>query len=99
MVSSEKPELRIGRLSECEIFLDEAVVSRRHAKVYYADSSYYVQDTGSRNGTLLNARPITQPTKLYPGDIIGVGSSKIIYEQAVGISFDQEQDISAQTIS
>ena len=98
LVSSEKNTLRIGRLAECEIFLDEAVVSRKHAEIYFDDSNFYVQDSGSRNGTLVNANYISQPTALSPGDVIGVGSAKIIYEQAESMSFAPEQDLSRQTI-
>ncbi len=98
LVSSEKSELRIGRLPECEIFLDEAVVSRRHAKVYLDNRKYYLQDTGSRNGTLLNTKPITQPTELSPGDTISVGSATIVYQHSATICFDNDHDPSAKTI-
>ncbi len=98
LVSSEKNSLRIGRLADCEIFLDELLVSRKHAEIYFADSRYYVQDTASKNGTFVNAEFITQPTELSPGDIISVGSAKIIYEQAERIPLEAEQDLSAMTV-
>ncbi len=98
LVSSEKKKLRIGRLPVCEIFLDENVVSRRHAEVYSINSKYHVHDTGSRNGTMVNGKRITQPTELSPGDIIGVGSAEIVYEPSKNIALDIDRDFAETTI-
>jgi serine phosphatase RsbU (regulator of sigma subunit)/pSer/pThr/pTyr-binding forkhead associated (FHA) protein len=91
LVTSQKKSLRIGRLPDSEIFVDEQVISRRHAEVYRSDSTYYVQDAGSRNGTLLNGERISQPAELTPGDVIGVGNSRIVFEPSEGLSFLKEQ--------
>jgi sigma-B regulation protein RsbU (phosphoserine phosphatase) len=91
LVSSQKKVLHIGRLPESEIFVDEPVVSRRHAEIYQSDSTYYVKDAGSRNGTLVNGDRISQPARLKPGDVVGVGNSKIIYEPSESVSFLKEK--------
>ncbi len=98
LVSSDKYELKIGRLPECEIFLDEAVVSRRHASIFLHDRKYFLKDTGSRNGTLLNSRPVEQEMELCPGDTIGIGSTRIIYQHPASICFDADLDPCAQTV-
>jgi serine phosphatase RsbU (regulator of sigma subunit) len=99
LVSSKKSLLRIGRLPESEIYLDEPVVSRRHADIYKSDASYYVKDMGSRNGTLVNGERISQPTEISPGDTVGIGNSQIVYEPSEGISFLKEQGAAEPTSS
>ena len=77
--SLDQPELTIGRSSECDIFIDDAVVSAVHAvieKVEHLnnamDSEYYIQDQGSTNGTLVNGEAV-QRHKLTHDDVIRVG--------------------------
>jgi serine phosphatase RsbU (regulator of sigma subunit)/pSer/pThr/pTyr-binding forkhead associated (FHA) protein len=95
LVSSQKKTLRIGRLPDSEILVDEPVISRRHAEIYRSDSTYYVQDTGSRNGTLVNGKRISQPTVIAPGDVIGVGNCRIIFEPTDSFSFLKERGAAA----
>ena len=101
LVTSEKRILRIGRLPSSEIYIDDLVVSRRHAEVYFADEGYFVRDTGSRNGTFLNGERVFDPIALKPGDVIGVGSSRIVYEPSDSVAFlkDGEDTQSTSAIS
>jgi sigma-B regulation protein RsbU (phosphoserine phosphatase) len=99
LVSSKKGLLRIGRLPESEIYLDEPVVSRRHADIYKSDSAYYVKDMGSRNGTLVNGERISRPTEISSGDTVGIGNSRIIFEPTEGISFLKERGAAEPTSS
>lgn len=63
-------EVLIGR---CEpggsqagkICLPDSRVSRTHARIVRRDGAYFVQDLGSTNGSLLNARQLT-PQEYYP---------------------------------
>ncbi|MFM8271229.1 MAG: HD domain-containing phosphohydrolase [Gemmata sp.] len=73
--------LRIGRLPELEIALDDLSVSRVHAEVYLADNGWVVRDRGSSNGTALNGARIgrtPQPVKV--GDTIQTGSLRFQVE-------------------
>jgi serine phosphatase RsbU (regulator of sigma subunit)/pSer/pThr/pTyr-binding forkhead associated (FHA) protein len=92
LVSSHKKTLRIGRLPESEIAIDEQVISRNHAEIVQSDSGYSVRDAGSRNGTLVNGERINQPTELKPGDVIGVGNARIVFEPSEGLSFRKERE-------
>ena len=55
----------IGRHPECEIQLDEASVSRYHAKITLDHGHFYVQDLNSRNGTTLNGDSVLTPTRIF----------------------------------
>ncbi|VTR94601.1 metal dependent phosphohydrolase : Uncharacterized protein (Fragment) OS=uncultured bacterium GN=ACD_39C00098G0005 PE=4 SV=1: FHA: GAF_3: HD [Gemmata massiliana] len=67
--------LRIGRLPELEVSVDDLSVSRLHAEVYLADEGWVVRDRGSSNGTILNGVRIgrtPQPVKI--SDAIQIGN-------------------------
>jgi len=70
-------EWLIGRDAGCEVCLDDAVASRRHARLYRDHrGAMWIQDLQSKNGTLLNERAITQsPVKNF--DRIGIGGCEI----------------------
>ena len=46
----------IGRLPECEVYLDDVNVSKKHAKFGYNqdEKSFTIIDLGSRNGTFIH---------------------------------------------
>jgi diguanylate cyclase (GGDEF)-like protein len=67
------PTTVVGRSLDCQIKIHESGVSRRHALITQAaETEYFVQDLGSRNGTTVRARPITR-ARLVDGDRIGIG--------------------------
>jgi sigma-B regulation protein RsbU (phosphoserine phosphatase) len=60
----------IGRSPECNVVLDVAAVSRRHAIITLTDDQFWVQDTGSRNGTIVNGQKVVGQAQLRDGDRI-----------------------------
>ncbi|BBO34875.1 SpoIIE family protein phosphatase [Lacipirellula parvula] len=60
----------IGRSPECDFVLDVAAVSRRHAAVLRDKDLYFIQDNGSRNGTIVNGHAIDGQAQLRDGDQI-----------------------------
>ncbi len=58
----------IGRSADCEVPLDVAAVSRRHAAILRDRGLYFVEDLQSRNGTFLNEERITGRSPLSEGD-------------------------------
>jgi diguanylate cyclase (GGDEF)-like protein len=63
----------VGRSPECEIQIDHAGISRRHARILQeSETEYVLQDLGSRNGTTVRGRPVTR-CRLEDGDRIGFG--------------------------
>jgi two-component system cell cycle response regulator len=65
--------VRVGRMSDNEIVLDDDAVSRRHARLEKRESGWAVMDVGSRNGTLVNDREISGVAKLAHGDRLKIG--------------------------
>lgn len=58
----------IGRSAECDVPLDVAAVSRRHAAILRDHDRFYVEDLHSRNGTFLNDQRIIDRLPLSDGD-------------------------------
>ena len=74
----EGERLSIGRSPEAEIFLDDVTVSRDHAVLVRRSGAWYLDDSGSLNGTYVNRRRIDSH-KLEDGDELQVGKFKLAY--------------------
>ncbi len=77
-----RPDSGLHYYPDVEIELDDAV-SRRHAEVVKRGDSYYLVDTGSTNGTLLNGErlPAQEERLLAYGDRIRIGDrTEIMFE-------------------
>lgn len=70
----------IGRSRECDVVLDDANVSRRHAEIRPSGGSWIVLDLGSTNGVKVNGRRIAGPQSLKSGDSLELGSSQLTFE-------------------
>ncbi|WP_449657357.1 FHA domain-containing protein [Streptomyces millisiae] len=73
---------RIGRSAEADIPLDDPDVSRVHCAISLDPGGRVtVTDLGSRNGTLLDGRPVTGgPVPMPPGALLRLGESLIRVE-------------------
>jgi len=68
--------VRVGRSASAELRFDgakDATVSTHHAQIVFERGAYFLIDTGSRNGTLLNGRRITAKQALKSGDRVCFG--------------------------
>lgn len=65
-------ELSIGRGSENAVIVDGTGISRIHARVYFADQSWHVEDLGSTNGTRVNNSNVNEAS-LADGDTVAFG--------------------------
>ena len=70
----------IGRSPECEIFLDDVTVSRRHAVLVRRDGEFVIEDQGSLNGTFLNRQRI-ESAELSDGDELQIGKYRLTFLQ------------------
>jgi pSer/pThr/pTyr-binding forkhead associated (FHA) protein len=74
----EKDRTSLGRAPECEIFLDDVTVSRRHAVITRAADGFTLHDEGSLNGTYVNRHRVESAT-LGDGDEVQIGKYKLTY--------------------
>jgi two-component system cell cycle response regulator len=72
VVSLRSGQLTIGRSPQADLHLAEDGVSRKHARICWADGAYVLEDLGSQNGTFLWGKPISA-VQLRQGDLIRVG--------------------------
>ncbi len=64
---------RIGRGETCHLRPNSEQVSREHAEFTLAGDKVMVRDLGSRNGTLVNGKAVTEPYSLKDRDLVTVG--------------------------
>jgi pSer/pThr/pTyr-binding forkhead associated (FHA) protein len=60
----------VGRAPECQMRLEEASLSRKHARLIPTDEGIIIEDLGSTNGTFLNGERVQRATA-KPGDEVG----------------------------
>ena len=70
--------MAIGRSPEAAVFLDDVTVSRDHAVLVRRSGAWYLDDSGSLNGTYVNRRRI-ESHKLEDGDELQIGKYKLTY--------------------
>ena len=70
----------IGRSRECDIVIEDAGISRRHAELRPGAGGWVLTDLGSTNGVLVNGRRIQGPRELEPGDRLELGATEILFE-------------------
>ena len=71
-------ETRIGRSPRCEISLSQPGVSGFHARILRDGSRWVLEDTGSKNGTLVNDEP-QERCELADGDVIAIGFAALTF--------------------
>jgi pSer/pThr/pTyr-binding forkhead associated (FHA) protein len=72
------PKTLIGRSPECDVFLDDVTVSRRHAELTNDGSTFTIKDLGSLNGTFVNRRRI-ETAVLEDDDELQIGKYRMTF--------------------
>jgi hypothetical protein len=68
----------LGRSRDCDIQLNDANASRRHAELRQEGASYWIVDLGSTNGMEVNGKRVKR-AKLRDGDTITIGSTELTF--------------------
>jgi pSer/pThr/pTyr-binding forkhead associated (FHA) protein len=77
----EKPELFLGRELTGDIVINDAEVSRKHARFSFQGGGYLIEDLGSTNGTIVSGQRLTVPLALRGGEVITIGEHvSLVYE-------------------
>jgi hypothetical protein len=74
----DQERLTIGRSPDCDVFLDDVTVSRRHAELVRRQGGYVIADLGSLNGTYVNRRRV-ETVRLEDGDEVQIGKYKLTF--------------------
>jgi sigma-B regulation protein RsbU (phosphoserine phosphatase) len=87
-VALERGPMNIGRSPQNEVCLPSLSLSRHHARLHGQGREWRLEDSGSRNGTFVNGRPVgvaelsgtgDNAVELRDGDEIRLGDVKAIY--------------------
>ena len=68
----------IGRLSSCDVSIDDAQVSRQNTALIYQNNKLYVRNLSETNGTMLNGIALRDVREIQPGDTLIMGDTKIV---------------------
>jgi pSer/pThr/pTyr-binding forkhead associated (FHA) protein len=68
----------IGRSTNCQLSLDDPLVSRLHARLSVTPEGVLVEDLGSRNGVRVNGDKLDQPRLLEHGDKVAIGNQEMV---------------------
>lgn len=68
----------IGRHPDCEIFLHDVTVSRRHSEIRRSNDEFRVHDLGSLNGSYVNGERVEERV-LTSGDELQIGRFKLLF--------------------
>ncbi len=74
-------DTHLGRADENDVVLTGDKVSRRHARIHTNSEQVTLEDLGSRNGTQLNGKAISQVVPLKDGDRVSVGENTLVLRQ------------------
>ena len=72
------PRTLIGRSPDCDVFLDDVTVSRRHAEIAREGDAYVIRDLGSLNGTFVNRSRI-ETAELADDDEVQIGKYRMTF--------------------
>ena len=75
-----KPQIVLGRSRECDIAINDANVSRRHAEIRHENGSFWIVDLNSTNGVEVNGKRIDR-AQLEHSDRIVLGQTELTFEQ------------------
>jgi DNA-binding winged helix-turn-helix (wHTH) protein len=69
----------IGRDDTATLWIDDPLVSRRHARIVIDERGAVLEDLGSKNGTLLRGEKIRSAAKLADEDLITIGPASMVF--------------------
>jgi ABC-type multidrug transport system ATPase subunit/pSer/pThr/pTyr-binding forkhead associated (FHA) protein len=80
----QSPSVVIGRAVEADFVVNHPEVSRRHCRILQEGPAWFIEDLGSRRGTMVNGTRITARTPIHEGDEILLGPVSLGFGLASG---------------
>jgi len=87
-----RSEVYIGRDVHNDVVINDAEVSRKHARMSMQAGGYVLEDLGSTNGTFINGQRLMGPHILRPNELIMLGEN-------VSLVFETSYDANATAVS
>lgn len=78
----EGDQITIGRDPNNGITINDAEISRRHARLTYQGGKYILEDLGSTNGTFVNGQRLAGPRVLKAGEVVSFGEQIVLVFEA-----------------
>jgi ABC transport system ATP-binding/permease protein len=97
-ILSRKNEVFIGRSQECDLVLDDMMVSRKHARLFNRGKEVWIEDLNSSNGVFVNGRKVSGKQILTERDKLMIGLYAFSLSGTV-VDLKKEYAISAENIS
>lgn len=69
----------IGRSPECQITIEDPLISRQHGRIEVHGGVATFVDLASRNGSRVNGRPVGDPVLLMDGDRVRLGAQELVF--------------------
>lgn len=67
----------VGRSPDCDLWIEDSAISRRHFKLYLENKEVTLEDLGSTNGTYVNGKRVKK-VPLHDGDKIQISRDSIM---------------------
>ncbi len=67
----------VGRSPECTLVIDDEFASGRHLRIFPRAEGWFVEDLGSRNGTVVGGVKITGAVPVESGSVVKVGRTTL----------------------
>jgi predicted component of type VI protein secretion system len=81
----EGDQLTIGRDSSNQVAINDAEISRKHARLTFQGGKFVLEDLGSTNGTFVNGQRLAGPVVLKPGDVVSLGEQIVLMYDAINM--------------
>ncbi|WP_306599224.1 ATP-binding protein [Geothrix sp. 21YS21S-2] len=89
LLGRERAELVLGRAPGVDILLQDAAISRRHARFAWKEDGVWLEDLGSRHGSFRNGARVNAPVRVAPGDRITLGPLELRLEPAAPAALEE----------
>jgi len=82
-ITPAQAQVLIGRAPDQDLVIDDATVSRSHARLFWKDGALFFEDRGSKHGSWINGVQVRGEHPVGPGDALRLGSAELRLEAAV----------------
>lgn len=89
----EKDAFLIGRGTDCDLQLNDTVISRHHCVLTQRSGKITLADLGSSNGTYVNSQRLVSQTNVKSGDEIRIGAFRFYIDlgDSMGVAWGADE--------